>query len=122
DYYRARGYPGPAVRGEVARDPSAFAGLGALGASGASASGNQTDLYVRFYVSEGPHQICDDVEVTFSGEHRKSEREIRKLLSLRAGVPFTEDKLADDARRIVNGYKTLGRPYVQADTSGSTWN
>jgi outer membrane protein insertion porin family len=122
EYYKARGYPNATARGEVARDPSAFAGLGALGASGASAASNQTDLYVRFWINQGVHQVCDDVEISFVGEHLKKERELLKIITLKPGVAFTEDKLADDARRILAAYKTLGRPYVQADYSGSIWN
>ena len=121
-YYKAQGFPKATVRGEVARDPSAFGALGALGAASAGAGSTQTDLYVRFYVLEGPREVCDDVEIEFVGEHRKTAKELARALKLKAGEWYTEDLLAGDSLRIVSAYKTLGRPYVQADPSGSTWN
>ena len=122
DFYKSEGFPRAKVRGEVARDPSAFGGIGALGASSAGAGATQTDLYVRFYVEEGAHEVCDDIELEFVGEHKKKAAELRRVLKLRLGGPYSDDLLADDARRIVAAYKTVGRPYVQADFSGSTWN
>ena len=43
-------------------------------------------------------------------------------MRLRPGSGFTDDQLADDVRRIIGAYKSLGRPYVTVDFSGITWN
>ncbi len=121
-YYRAQGFPGAKIRTEVARDPTAFDSLGALGAASAGAGAGQDRLYVRFYVEEGKRERCDRVEVLFQGDHKKSAPEIFKILKLKENSAFTEEMLADDARRVAAAYKALGRPYVQVDFSGSTWN
>ena len=121
-YYRGQGFPGAKVRTEVARDPSAFDSLGALGAASAGAGGAQDRLYVRFYVDEGKRELCDHIEVAFVGEHKKTAAQILKLLKIDAGGAFTEELLADDARRVAAAYKSLARPYVQVDFAGSTWN
>jgi len=121
-YYRIKGFPQTKVRAEVARDPSAFNALGALGAASAGAGQDQTDLYVRFYVEEGKRELCDQVLVEFVGDHVKSEAEVTKLLKLSAGAPYTDDMLASALLSVTNSYKSLARPYVKVDFSGSTWN
>jgi outer membrane protein assembly factor BamA len=110
------------VRSEVARDPYAFGGIGALGAASAAADRSETELYVRFYVDEGPHEVCDGVEIAFTGDHMKKASDLARVLKLKAGSPYTEDAVQDDARRITIAYRKLGRPYVQADYAASTWN
>ena len=121
-YYKALGFPQTKVHTEVTRDPSAFDSLGALGAASAGAGPTQNELYVRFYVSEGSRELCEAVQITFAGEHLETEADVRKLMTLGPGVPFTEQVLVGDARRIVAAYKSLARPYVQADYAGSTWS
>ena len=121
-YYKSIGYPHAKVHTEVARDPSAFGSLGALGAASAGASTTQNELYVRFYVDEGVRELCEAVEVRFVGAHIKNADDVRKLMTLQPGVPFTEQVFVQDARRIVAAYKSLARPYVQADYAASTWN
>ena len=121
-YYRRQGYPSVRARAEVVRDPVAFGPLGALGAASAGSRSNQNDLYVRFYVNEGKQERCESIDVAFIGPHVKSADEIKKLMKVVPGAPYTDAQLVEDARRIVASYKSLARPYVQADYAGSRWN
>ena len=119
--YKQRGFPAVKVRYEVARDPAAFEAIGELGAEATGAGGGH-DLYVRFYVDEGPHELVDHVEITFVGEHKKSELDVYKAVQLGYGSEYTPAAVEADLQRILNLYKTQGRPFASVDPTGSTWN
>lgn len=122
EFYRARGFPAVKVHAEVARDPSSFGALGALGAEAAGGTAARHDLYVRFFIDEGRHELVERVEVSFKGAHIKNEAEVLKVLRMTPGTPYTDEAFAADAQRIVDLYKTVGRPYVKADFGRTTWN
>ncbi len=121
EYLRQHGYPEVKVRGEVARDPSTFGALGALGAEVAKTTvGN--NLYVRFFIEPGRHEVIDNVDIVFVGEHQKDEATIRSMLKeLLPGRSFTEAQLDADQVRILELYKAAGRPYVVI-SSNLDWN
>ena len=121
DYFRQHGYPEVNVRSEVARDLSTFGALGALGAEVAMQSvGN--NLYVRFFVEQGRREIVEAVEIVFKGEHQKDETTIRKMFKgLLPGRFFTEEQLASDQVRVLDLYKSAGRPYVEISLN-LDWN
>ncbi len=119
--YKSRGFPAVKVRYEVARDPAAFDDLGEFGAEVTGAGGGH-DLYVRFYVDEGRREIVDHVEIGFVGDHVKSELDVYKAVQLGAGREYTATAVEEDGGRILNLYKSSGRPFVNVDLSGSSWN
>ena len=119
--YKSRGFPAVKVRYEVARDPAAFDDLGEFGAEVTGAGGGH-DLYVRFYVDEGRREIVDHVEIGFVGDHVKSELDVYKAVQLGAGREYTATAVEEDGGRILNLYKSSGRPFVNVNLSGSSWN
>jgi outer membrane protein assembly complex protein YaeT len=121
ELYKSRGFPAVKVRAEVARDPSGFESVGALGAAVAGELG-KPDLYVRFFVDEWRRERVDRVEVSFVGPHQKSERDILRVLKLTEGKPYTEAAFAEDQQRLVQPYSAAGRPYVRVDYSGNSWD
>ncbi|HWE27994.1 MAG TPA: POTRA domain-containing protein, partial [Polyangia bacterium] len=119
--YRQRGFPTVKVRYEVARDPAAFDAIGEFGAEVTGAGGGH-DLYVRFFVDEGRREIVDHVEITFVGEHKKSELDVYKAVQLGYGREYTSAAVEDDLQRILSLYKTQGRPFATVDPTESSWN
>jgi len=119
--YKQRGFPNVKVRYEVARDPAAFDALGEFGAEATGAGGGH-DLYVRFFVDEGRRELVDHVELEFVGPHVKDELDVYKAVQLGAGHEYTQDAVAEDGQRILNLYKSSGRPFVNVDPSQSSWN
>lgn len=119
--YKQRGFPSVKVRYEVARDPAAFDALGELGAEVTGAGGGH-DLYVRFFVDEGRRELVDHVEIEFVGEHVRNELDVYKAVQLGYGAAYTTQAVEDDGQRILALYKSSGRPFVNVDPSGSTWN
>jgi outer membrane protein assembly complex protein YaeT len=119
--YKSRGFPKVKVRSEVARDPAAFDSMGVFGAEVTGASGGH-ELYVRFYVDEGPREIVDHVEIDFIGPHVKDELDVYKAVQLGAGHPYTSAAEEDDLTHITDLYKGSGHPFVTIDPTTSTWN
>ncbi|MGZ3407998.1 MAG: POTRA domain-containing protein, partial [Polyangia bacterium] len=119
--YKSRGFPAVKVRYEVARDPAAFDDLGELGAEVTGAGGSH-DLYVRFFVDEGRREIVDHVEIEFVGEHVKNEIDVYTAVQLGAGREYTSAAVEEDGQRILNLYKSRGRPFVNVGLAESTWN
>ncbi|MCU1280912.1 MAG: outer membrane protein assembly factor BamA [bacterium] len=119
--YKSRGFPAVKVRYEVARDPAAFDALGAFAAEVTGAGGGH-NLYVRFFIDEGRREIVDHVELAFVGAHVKSELDVYRAVQLGTGREYTDGAVEDDGQRILNLYKSSGRPFVTVDRSGSSWN
>ncbi len=122
EFYHGQGFPMVTVRAEVARDPNALGSLGGLGASVAGELGGKDELHVRLFVEEGHREVIDLVEVTFLGAHLKTDRAITKAINLQPGQPYTKQVLVDAQNRVLEQYKSSGRPYVQASFAGSTWD
>jgi translocation and assembly module TamA len=134
DYYKSEGFPHVKVRGEVARDPAGFESVGVLGAQVAGDVGKH-DLYVRFFIDEGGREIVEGVEVTIIPgptvpanaprllkAKTPSREKILAALKMTRGLPFTEQRFAEDQKRILSLYRTSGRPYVEISYAKSTWN
>jgi outer membrane protein insertion porin family len=113
-FYKSRGFSQVKVRPEVTRDPASFGALGALGAETAGAAEGKNDLYVRFYIDEGPQQVVDHLQIVFVGPHKMTEAEVRKALKLTGGQPFTTADLDEDKQRLLNLYRSSARPYLAA--------
>ncbi|MGZ3441331.1 MAG: BamA/OMP85 family outer membrane protein, partial [Polyangia bacterium] len=99
----------------------AFDDLGELGAEVTGAGGSH-DLYVRFFVDEGRREIVDHVEIEFVGEHVKNEIDVYTAVQLGAGREYTSAAVEEDGQRILNLYKSRGRPFVNVGLAESTWN
>ena len=124
-YYKTRGFPDVKVRPEVAKDPDSFGSLGALGAETAGAVENKNDLYVRFFVDEGRQELVESVTINFvppGRPHKKTDRDIRKVLRLVEGKPYTAQALLDDRGRLLELYRASAHPYIVAAMDRSTWN
>jgi outer membrane protein insertion porin family len=121
DIYRAEGFPDVKVRPEVARDPAAFGALGALGAEAAGALEHKNDLYVRFTVEEGRREYISAIEIVWNGEHRKTDADIRRVLKMTEGRPYSPTALIADQQRIIGLYRGSPHPYIQVKYD-PTWN
>ena len=122
DFYRSRGFPEVKARPEVARDPAAFGSLGALGAETAGGNENKNDLFVRFFVEEGRQELVEHLEIAFVGPHKKTEKDVLRVLKLVNAQPYTPSALHDDQQRVAILYKSSARPYVLAKWDRSGWN
>jgi outer membrane protein insertion porin family len=121
-FYKSRGFPEVKVRVDAVRDPASFGALGALGAEAAGGVEAKNELHVRFYVDEGRREVVDGLELVFRHEPHTSEAELRKLLQLGAGQPFTQAALEEDGTRLFNFYRRSGKPYAVASYEGSHWD
>jgi outer membrane protein assembly complex protein YaeT len=118
EFYRLHGFATVKVRAEVARDPSSFGALGAIGAEAAGSVEGQRDLYVRFYVDEGPQQVVGSIDVKFIGPHDKSESDIRAVLQLKPGAPVSPQALDADQRRVQALYRNTAHAYFRVGFEG----
>ncbi|HZS38830.1 MAG TPA: POTRA domain-containing protein, partial [Polyangia bacterium] len=91
EFYKKRGFPQVKVEPQVVRDPASFNSLGAAGAETAGALDNRDDLYVRFYVHEGPHELVEEVRVEFTSAHVRRVDEVMRVLKMTRGQPVTAD-------------------------------
>lgn len=123
DFYRRQGHPQAHVAVEVARGITALDHLPLLGLDTArDAAGKSANLVIRFRVEEGRREVVDGVEITFVGPHSQTADQIRKVLSLSAGKPYTTEAAAQDRQNLARLFSTVGRTFVEADAAQSTWN
>ena len=104
-YYRKLGYADIDVDVRVSRslqDRDNAAVLAALVASGAGQKG----IYVRYEIDEGKKTLVNSVGFVFKGRHRFTEAELAKVVSLRAGQPYYDE-------RVDKGHDELERYYFQ---------
>jgi outer membrane protein assembly factor BamA len=123
EFYRKEGYPRPHVTVEVARSKAALQSLPLLGLQTASPAGPDDDeLFVRFRIKEGHREQVAAVEVSFNGPHSQSEAQVRKVLGLRPGNPYTPEALEADKQRLGQLFSSVGHPYAEIDPTSSTWD
>ncbi len=72
---------------------------------------------VSFEIAEGPQTLVDDVAVTGNQHIAYSALTAPKRFQLRAGVPFSPRKLADDRNRIAATYLDRGYLNVEVKTT-----
>jgi outer membrane protein insertion porin family len=121
ELYRSEGFPEAKVRPEVARDPAAFAALGAIGAEAAGAIENKNDLYVRFTVDEGRREHVSAINIVWNGPHGKSDADIRRVLKMTEGKPYSPTALLADQQRIGALYRGSPHPYLEVKYE-PTWD
>ena len=131
-WFRGFGFPDPRVRAEAVRDPVAFDQVGVLGADVAARTGENDDLFVRFYVDPGRRESVERVEFRFLGTHGRTKEDLSSAMHLGAGATYSNSALTEDLERIKRLYTGAGRPYVIIDArevapsahggSGTTWN
>jgi outer membrane protein insertion porin family len=78
-------------------------------------SPDQTELRVTFVIEEGVRYTVD--AVTFRGNHRLSEQQLRQGLKLTEGRPYDYELEQRDVRQIVRDYSPFG--YIYSPTSHS---
>jgi len=123
DFYRREGHPRPHVTVEVTRSQAAQSSLPLLGLETAlGASPDDADLYVRFRIAEGRREQVASVEISFTGPHSQSEAQVRKVLALKAGDPYTPETLEADKQRLGELMSSIGHPYAVIDPTSSTWD
>ncbi len=123
DFYRRAGYPQVRISVEVARSRPALQSTALLGLETAiDASADDSDLYIRFRISEGRREEVAAVEVSFVGAHSQSETQVLKALGVKPGKPYNDEDLQADKRRLVELFSAVGHPYADIDPTTSTWN
>lgn len=73
-------------------------------------SPDQSEVQVNFLIDEGPRYTIE--RITFRGNARVSERELRERLNLLEGEPFDQAVLDRDIRQIVKAYSPYGYIYA----------
>lgn len=72
-------------------------------------SPDQTEVQVNFLIEEGPRYTID--RITFKGNTKVTEAELRSNLKLVEGRPFDTETLQRDVRTIVKAYSPFGYIY-----------
>jgi outer membrane protein insertion porin family len=83
----------------------------------ASVVDREPKIDVSFEIAEGPQTLVDDVEVAGNQHVVYSALTVPKGFQLRAGVPFSPRKLADDRNRIEATY--LNRGYLNVEVKAT---
>ena len=123
DFYHREGYPRARVDVEMARSKAALNSLPLLGVEAAvDSTPDDADLFVRFRITEGHPEVVADVEVSFLGPHSQSEEQVKKVLGLKAGTPYTIEAGKADQQRLAELFQSAGHPYAEIDSTSSTWN
>jgi outer membrane protein assembly factor BamA len=123
EFYRREGYPKAKVVATVARSKEALENAVLLGLMTAYDDAAETgDLFVRFLIDEGPRESVETVEVQFVGAHSLTEAQVRKVLQLQAGKPYTNEAVLADRQRLSELFGSSGHPYADIDPTRSTWN
>lgn len=91
-YYRSRGYFDTRVGRKVTESP------------------DQTEIKITFMIDEGVRYYVD--KVTFKGNEKLSDIELRRNLKLVEGEPYEEDALTRDVRSVVRAYSPFGFIYL----------
>lgn len=72
-------------------------------------SANQSEAQVEFLIDEGPRYVIE--KVSFQGNASVSEAQLRKDLRLVEGMPFDQELVDRDVRRLVDTFAPLGFIY-----------
>ncbi len=73
-------------------------------------SPDQTEVEVDFVIDEGPRYVVDSI--TFKGNSKVPEADLRANLKLVEGKPFDAEVLQRDVREIVRAYSPFGYIYL----------
>lgn len=123
EFYRHEGYPLATVNLEVARTRPALESAAALGIETAlDAHPDDADLYLRFRITEGRHEQVEKVEISFVGAHTQTEAQVRKVLTLKEGKPYTTEALRADQLLLSNFFNSVGHLNTDPDATTSTWS
>jgi outer membrane protein assembly factor BamA len=69
-------------------------------------SPDQSELQIEFVIDEGPRYIVE--QVTFKGNGNVDEAKLRENLKIVEGMPYDEEIIQRDVRKIVRDYSPLG--------------
>ncbi|HEX8325003.1 MAG TPA: POTRA domain-containing protein, partial [Tepidisphaeraceae bacterium] len=72
-------------------------------------SPDQTEMQVEFLIDEGPRYTVD--QLTFKGNANVDEVKLRQELKIVEGMPFDDELIQRDIRKIVRDYSPLGYIY-----------
>lgn len=72
-------------------------------------SPDQTELQVEFLIDEGPRYTVD--QVTFKGNANVDEVKLREEMKIVEGMPYDEELIQRDVRKMVRDYSPLGYIY-----------
>ncbi|MFO0576776.1 MAG: POTRA domain-containing protein [Polyangia bacterium] len=123
DFYRSQGFPEARVQVSVARSQQALDNLALLGAQTVIDDGAEAgDLFVRFAVDEGRRETVAGVEVQVGPGSTLTEAQVRKVLLLKPGSPYTAEALLEERQRLKELVSASGHPYAGIDPTHSTWN
>ena len=124
EFYRREGYPSARVAVSVARTKEALDSAALLGLQTASDEKIGEDaLFLRFRIDEGQRETVEAVSIRLTADRPDlTEAQVRKVLLLRAGKPYTPESLEADKQRLGELFSAEGHPYADIDPTASTWN
>lgn len=77
-------------------------------------SADRSEMQVEFLIDEGPRYTVD--QVTFKGNANVNEAKLRNELKIVEGMPYDEEIIQRDIRKIVRDYSPLGYIYEPSAT------
>jgi outer membrane protein insertion porin family len=116
EYYRARGFPEAAARGEAATEREALGAIGAVAAGAELASRDARAIYLRFTIEEGPRvTLKTETFRAVGGPLPYGERFLLESVALRPGEAFTPPTVREDGRRLERLLGDAGYPTGTAE-------
>ena len=74
---------------------------------------DKRDIYITVNISEGEKYTVSEVKI--GGDPIVAEKELRKLIALRSGDPFSRERLSETSRRIVDRLGNEGYAFANAN-------
>ena len=102
--YRERGYHGAEVEVRVSRSAEVMDNAAVLAALVGGNAAPERGLHVRFVIQEGTQVVVRRVDFAFQGPHTRTAADLQRLIALRPGDPYTEERVNEGRERIGRYY------------------
>lgn len=109
--YRQAGFADVKIRARVTRDERVTGNAAALAAT-IAAETKSSDLFVRFFIEEGPRDTVRRIRFEFDGTHERTVADLMKIIRTRSGDAFVQARIDADVERLKRYYFQRGHPHA----------
>lgn len=108
--YRERGYHGAEVDVRVSRSAEVMDNAAVLAALVGGNAAPERGLHVRFIIREGTPVVVRRVDFAFQGPHTRTAADLQRLIAIRPGDAYTEERVNEGRERIGRYYFEHAHP------------
>ncbi len=123
EFYKARGFPQVRVRGQVGAGRLRVRYARRAGCAGGRRPGARRRSVRALLDRRGARrERFGNIDIVFVGPHGRTVDEIRRVLKIAPGDPYTQTAFGDAYRRLLTLYAASARPYLKIAIAGSRWD